>query len=187
MLAVGNGEQGEVAPGSVQLVVISDGDGCRRLLPMRWGFRLPDRFLFNTRYESAETSRFWKDAFQQRRCLIPADAYFEWSQGVVGRTKYLFQVEDKKLFGIAGLWSSWVNPQSGKLEETFSILTCEASTALRHIHQRQPVILAPEQYAAYLAPELHAPMRLLRQRKGPNLVASPAETQKQYSLFESKI
>ena len=185
-LAVNENETIQAAPGSVQPVVVSDRDGRRKLLPMRWGFRLPDRFLFNTRSEGAETSRFWKDAFQQRRCLVPADAYFEWSQSADGRTKYLLQVEDEQLFGMAGLWSSWVNPQSGKLEATFSILTCEAAANIRHIHERQPVILTPEEYAAYLTPEMLEPMRLLRQRPRPRLVAREAELPRQYSLFDAK-
>ncbi len=184
-LAVVDDGKIEAAPGSVQPVVVSNRDGRRKMLPMRWGFRLPDRFLFNTRSEGAESSRFWRDAFQQRRCLIPADAYFEWSQGADGRTKYLLQVEDEKLFGMAGLWSSWVNPQSGKLEETFSILTCEAAANIRHIHERQPVILTPEEYAAYLTPEILEPMRLLRQRPRPKLVAREAEEPRQYSLFDA--
>ena len=68
----------DIAPGSVQPVVSVTPEGERRIELMRWGFKLPDRLLFNARSEGIETSKFWKNAFLTGRAIVPADAIFEW-------------------------------------------------------------------------------------------------------------
>lgn len=68
----------DIAPGSVQPVISVNVDGRRQLEMMRWGFKLPDRLLFNARSEGIDTSKFWKDAFLTGRIIVPADAIFEW-------------------------------------------------------------------------------------------------------------
>jgi len=152
----------DIAPGSVQPVVYLAPQGERRMVPMRWGFRLPDRFLFNTRSEGVERSRFWKQAFHERRCIVPADAFFEWTHGAShAKTKFEFTVHDGALFGMAGLWSPWLNPRTGQWEQTFSILTGEANEVMRPIHNRQPEILAPREYSEYLAPSPRPSLHLL--------------------------
>lgn len=69
----------DIAPGSVQPVVYLTPEGERRMASTRWGFKLPDHFLFNTRSEGVERSRFWQAALRERRCIVPADAFFEWT------------------------------------------------------------------------------------------------------------
>ncbi len=153
----------EVAPGSMQPVVYLTPAGERSLALMRWGFKLPDRFLFNTRSETIEQSRFWKEAFRERRCLVPADAFFEWaSASAKSRKKFEISLVRAELFGMAGVWSPWQNPRTGQWEQTFSILTTEANEVMRPIHDRQPEILAPGEYAEYLAPAPRPPAHLLR-------------------------
>jgi putative SOS response-associated peptidase YedK len=178
----------DIAPGSVQPVVYSTPEGERRIAPMRWGFRLPDRFLFNTRAEGVERSRFWQAAFRERRCIVPADSFFEWTHSASrAKTKFEFSVRDGGLFGMAGLWSPWLNPRTGQWEQTFSILTSEANEAMRPIHDRQPEILEPREYAEYLASTPRPPLHLLRILLGNELHAqavmeTPPEMQ-QGSLF----
>lgn len=155
--------EGDIAPGSMQPVVYLTSEGERRIAPMRWGFRLPDRFLFNTRSEGVERSRFWKEAFLKRRCIVPADAFFEWTHGAPHhKTKIEVTVHNGALFGMAGLWSPWLNPRTGQWEQTFSILTTEANEVIRPIHDRQPEILARRDYAAYLTASTRPPVHLLR-------------------------
>jgi putative SOS response-associated peptidase YedK len=180
-----------IAPGSVQPVVYNTQEGERRIAPMRWGFRLPDRFLFNTRSEGVERSRFWQAAFRERRCIVPADSFFEWTHDDSrAKAKFEFTVRDGDLFGMAGLWSPWLNPRTGQWEQTFSILTGEANEAMRPIHDRQPEILSPSEYADYLASSPRPPVHLLRIMPGAELHAhavteTHAETQ-QGSLFGDK-
>nr|WP_245632229.1 SOS response-associated peptidase family protein [Edaphobacter aggregans] len=77
----------DIAPGSVQPVVSVNQDGERQLELMRWGFKLPDRLLFNARSEGIETSKFWKDAFLKGRVIVPADSIFEWKEVPKGQKK----------------------------------------------------------------------------------------------------
>lgn len=155
--------QDDIAPGSVQPVVLEHADGTRQIEMMRWGFKLPDRFLFNARSEGVETSRFWKESFRQRRCLVPADSFYEWQKVKSGKKpKYEFEIVDQKPFGMAGVWSPWKNPKTEEWEHTFAILTSEANAVMRPIHDREPVIIEPRDYAEYLAQQERPPAHLLR-------------------------
>jgi putative SOS response-associated peptidase YedK len=153
----------DIAPGSVQPVVLENADGMRQIERMRWGFQLPDRFLFNARSEGIETSRFWKESFRQRRCLVPADSFYEWQKVTRGKKpKYEFEVVGRQPFGMAGIWAPWKNPKTGMMENTFAILTSEANAVMRPIHDREPVIIEPRDYAEYLTLQERPPTHLLR-------------------------
>jgi putative SOS response-associated peptidase YedK len=168
----------DIAPGSVQPVVYLTSEGERRIALMRWGFRLPDRFLFNTRSEGVERSRFWQQTFRERRCIVPADSFFEWTHhGKHAKTKFEFNVRGGGLFGMAGLWSPWLNPRSGRWEQTFSILTGEANEVMRPIHDRQPEIVEPREYREYLMPAPHLPLHLLRILPSEEMTAQPANAE----------
>lgn len=169
----------DIAPGSVQPVIYLTPEGERRIAPMRWGFKLPDRFLFNTRSEGVERSRFWREAFRERRCIVPADAFFEWTHAPSrAKKKFEFTVHGGELFGMAGLWSPWHNPRTGQWEQTFSILTGEANEVMRPIHDRQPEVLAPREYAEYLAPSPRPPVHLLRILPGEEMKAEALDEKK---------
>lgn len=153
----------DIAPGSVQPVVLENADGMRQIERMRWGFQLPDRFLFNARSEGIETSRFWQESFRQRRCLVPADSFYEWQMVTRGKKpKYEFEVVGRQPFGMAGIWAPWKNPKTGMIENTFAILTGEANAVMRPIHDREPVIIDPRDYAEYLTLQERPPTHLLR-------------------------
>lgn len=164
----------DIAPGSIQPVVYLNFEGERCIAPMRWGFKLPDRFLFNTRSEGVEHSRFWQEAFRERRCLVPADSFFEWTHSSPrAKTKFEFVVRDGAPFGMAGVWSPWQNPRTGQWEQTFSILTGEANEVMQPIHDRQPEILSPSDYSEYLAPAARPPLHMLRILPGEEMHAKP--------------
>ena len=104
----------DIAPGSIQPVVRLNDEGERQLEFMRWGFKKEDgRLLFNARSEGIETENFWKKAFNERRCIVPADSFFEWRKVQTGKKpKYEFTIRQGQPFGMAGLWSQWKNPKS---------------------------------------------------------------------------
>lgn len=163
-------EEADCAPGSMQPVVYATEEGERAgqisITAMRWGFKLPDRFLFNTKSEGVLESRFWQPRFNQR-CIIPANAFFEWKRTDAKASskpgpKYEISVPSLTIFGLAGLWSNWLNPRSNQWERTFSIFTSEPNELMRTLHNRQPVILEPGEYAAWLAPSQRPPLHLLR-------------------------
>jgi putative SOS response-associated peptidase YedK len=113
---------------------------------MRWGF-LPKwmkagRPVINARGDKLLSSSFWKDAFESRRCLIPATSFYEW-QAVPGQKKKLkFEIRplDQALFFFAGLWDSF-HDKDGQPVDCFTIITTEPNDVMRPIHNRMPVIL----------------------------------------------
>jgi putative SOS response-associated peptidase YedK len=156
-------EEEDCAPGTIQPVVCMNDDGERSLTPMHWGFKLPDRFLFNTRSEDVLQANFWKAKFAESRCIIPASSFFEWQDAAKSpKPKYEITVPAREYFGMAGVWAVWKNPKTSHWEKTFSIFTTEANSAMKPIHDRQPVILEPVDYKEWLTASERPPVHLLR-------------------------
>jgi putative SOS response-associated peptidase YedK len=130
----------------------------RELSLMRWGL-IPSwakdasgaARMINARSETAGTKPAFRDALKSRRCLIPADGFYEWVR--TGKTKqpYCFEVNDGELFAFAGLWERWKNP-SGEWIRTCSILTTTPNAVAAPVHDRMPVILDPDGYELWLDP-----------------------------------
>lgn len=181
----------DIAPGSVQPVVSITPEGERRIELMRWGFKLPDRLLFNARSEGIETSKFWRDAFLTGRAIVPADAIFEWKEMPKGqkKPKYEFTLSGQKPFGMAGVWKLWKNPKTNRWERTFAILTGEPNELMAPIHDRMTTFLQPRDYAEYLQPAERPPVHLLRVLDSDDIHATLIEkssiTNQQVSLFDS--
>jgi putative SOS response-associated peptidase YedK len=184
------GPEDDIAPGSVQPVIRTTEAGERQIEMMRWGFKLPDRPLFNARSEGIETARFWAERFRAQRCIVPADAFFEWVKVQKGaKPKYEFSVPAREPFGMAGVWSIWKNPRTETWEDSFAILTGNANSVMRPVHDRQPIILDPREYEEYLEPAGRPPIRLLRtlpdEELKAQLISEDNLTQQQASLFDS--
>jgi putative SOS response-associated peptidase YedK len=186
------GPEEDIAPGSMQPVVSISEDGQRQLELMRWGFKLPDRLLFNARSEGIETSKFWKDAFLTGRVIVPADAIFEWKQMPKGqkKPKYEFTLRGQEPFGMAGVWKLWKNPKTNHWERTFAVITGEPNELMQPIHDRMTTFLEPRDYAEYLEPSDRPPLHLLRILPSKNMHASLLEkssiTNRQVGLFDSQ-
>jgi putative SOS response-associated peptidase YedK len=133
----------------------------RELSLVRWGL-IPwwakdssgAAMMINARSETAATKPAFRDALKLRRCLVPADGFYEWQR--TGRTKqpYCFEVNDGQLFAFAGLWERWKDP-AGKVLETCSILTTTPNAVTSPVHDRMPVILDPDCYDLWLDPGMH--------------------------------
>lgn len=181
----------DIAPGSVQPVVSATLEGEHRIELMRWGFKLPDRLLFNARSEGIETSKFWRDAFLTSRVIVPADGIFEWKEMPKGqkKPKYEFTLPGQKPFGMAGVWKLWKNPKTDRWERTFAILTGEPNELMAPIHDRMTTFLQPRDYAEYLQPAERPPVHLLRVLDSDDIHATLIEkssiTNQQVSLFDS--
>ena len=154
----------DIAPGSIQPVVLAGEAGEREIALMRWGFKLPDRHLFTARSEGIERAQFWKDSFQQRRCIVPADAIFEWQEIERGKKKAKYEVviPGREPFGIAGVWKPWKNPKTNQWERTFAVITGEPNELIQPIHHRLTTILDPRDYEEYLTMAERLPVHLLR-------------------------
>lgn len=135
----------------------------RELALLRWGFvpvwaKDPSigARMINARAETAAEKPSFRTALRQRRCLIPADGFYEWQAVPGGKQPFYFHMADGAPFALAGLWERWKSPEGAPLESC-TILTTEANDLLRPFHDRMPVIIAPEEYARWLDPALRDP------------------------------
>lgn len=137
-------------------------EGNRQFALVRWGLipawvKDPLRFtlLINARSDSVLGKPAFRNAMRRRRCLIPADGFYEW-QAVGGRRRpFAVRPRDGRPFAFAGLWEAWMGP-NGEEMETAAIITTGANSALRAIHPRMPVVIAPEVYEMWLDPNVDA-------------------------------
>lgn len=109
--------------------------------------------LINARAETVLSKPAFRSAARYRRCLIPADGFYEWK--TVGRRKqpFFIHLAGNRLFALAGLWDHWQSP-TGEILETCTVLTVEPNPLIAKIHNRMPLILPPEAYNAWLDPSL---------------------------------
>ena len=131
--------------------------GERRLDLLRWGL-IPSWTKdlkaarvqpINARSETAGTSNMFKDALAQRRCLVPANAFYEWETRPDGKQPYAIARQDGSPVVFAGVWEWWKAPDRSLLR-TFAILTTSANTTMRQLHERMPVILEPDDWTVWL-------------------------------------
>jgi len=140
------------------VAVIVDKDG-RRAELMRWGLvphwakdRSIASKMINARAESLDSRPAFRDALSRRRCLIPADGFYEWKREGKHRTPYYVHLPDRRLFAFAGLWERWKQPD-GEWLITFTIITTDANDLVAPIHDRMPLIVDPADYERWLDPE----------------------------------
>ncbi len=144
-------------------MVIVERDGQREALPMHWGL-IPSwakdpaigNRMINARVETLATKPAYRDAFAKRRGLMVVDSYYEWRTNTSGpKTPFRIHVAGDLPFTIAALWERW---HSGDAEiETCTVITTDASEAMRSIHHRMPVIVAAASADAWLS--ANTPMR----------------------------
>ena len=163
-----------VAPSTFQPVIRAAREtGERELVSMRWGMvphfaksvaEFKGFSTINARAESVERSAIWRVPMQRRRCLVPADGFYEWKK-IGARTKqpYGFGLRDGAMLALAGLWDAWKEPAGGWLQ-SFTILTTDANELMAPIHTRMPVILPRRDWDRWLQrqPEERPPVDLLR-------------------------
>jgi putative SOS response-associated peptidase YedK len=155
----------------------------RRLEQMRWGL-IPawatqpaiGYKMINARAESAAQRPAFRDALRWRRCLIPADGFYEWRREGKEKLPYCFTLQADGVFAFAGLWERWRSPE-GQSVESCAILTTPANELVADLHDRMPLILAPEAYAQWLDPGLHNVKEL-----APLLKPYPASAMRRYRV-----
>lgn len=154
--------------------VILVGQPGRHLEPATWGFARK-RLLINARAESAAWKDAFREAFARRRCVVPADGFYEWSGEGAARRPHWFHRSDGRLLWLAGLYEEEAAQGSPASESRapwrFTLLTTSANQLLATIHDRMPVILSPGDAATWLAAPASG---LLRPAPEGWLVAQPA-------------
>lgn len=142
--------------------------GERRLDALQWGL-VPGwtkdlkaaRKPINARSETAATSGMFKAALATRRCIVPADAFYEWRTAPDGKQPYAIARHDGTPMAFAGLWEGWRDP-AGEILRTFTILTTTANATMRPLHERMTVILEPQDWPVWLGEAPGDPLALLR-------------------------
>lgn len=147
-----------IAPGQPVPVIADDGQGGLVLRLMRWGL-VPHwandpaigSKLINARIETAREKPSFRDAFKYRRCVIPADGFYEWVEGAGGkRQPYFIHRQDDVVMAFAGLWDHWQD-EHGNEVETCVILTTAANDVVKPLHDRMPMIINPASANAWIA------------------------------------
>jgi putative SOS response-associated peptidase YedK len=198
-----------IAPTTFQPVIrLSRDSGERELALLRWGLvpffatslkEFKGMTTFNARAESVATSATWREPFQRRRCLIPADGFYEWAektgevrvgarprtQSKSGKQPYAITLngDGGGMMAFAGLWDAWKEPKKSPQEvdrwlQSFAIVTTEANELMSTIHTRMPVILQPRDWEEWLDRDdtKPAPLHLLRPYDSDALKLEPCNS-----------
>lgn len=167
-----------IAPTQEIAVVRQNGE--RELIPMRWGL-IPGwsregemkSLLINARAETLTEKPAFRESVKTRRCLIPADGFYEWAHTGKKKQPWHIRVKDSSLLGFAGLWDVW-RGGGGQVIESCTIITTAANAAVAKLHDRMPAIIPPAQYDAWLAADVREALALL--------AAYPAEGMRMYPV-----
>jgi putative SOS response-associated peptidase YedK len=169
-------------------------DGRRSAKMLRWGLipawtkePVSGPPMINARAETLAEKPTFRAAFRSRRCLIPADGFYEWQQPSGGgrgkKQPYYIRRADQAPFAFAGLWETWSSKPTADdpplTIESCTIVTTAANNALSNLHDRMPVILAPGDYAEWLDTSVQEPIalqHLLQSCGDDELVAEPVST-----------
>jgi len=145
-----------IAPTQPTAILRLDHNGARELALVRWGLipswvKDPARLstLINARAETAAEKLSFRGALRHRRCLIPANGFYEWTGKPRARQPHLIRRRDGGLIAFAGLWESWLGADGSEID-TMAILTVAANATLEPIHDRMPAILEPDTFDAWL-------------------------------------
>jgi putative SOS response-associated peptidase YedK len=144
-----------IAP-TQDILAVRESDDGREMTFLKWGL-IPSwakdtsigSRLINARSETVEEKPSFRRAFKERRCIIPADGFYEWQRAGGKKQPFFFRMRDESPFGFAGLWERWEGTGREAINSC-TILTTEANEVLRPVHDRMPVILHPEEYSLWL-------------------------------------
>ena len=179
----GLGARYNIAPSQSLLAVRQTRQG-REFARFRWGlvpfWAKSDKIgyrMINARAETVAAKPAFRAAYRHRRCLIPADGFYEWAPGPDGKQPYYIRMKDGEVFALAGLWERWEG--EGGVLESCTLIVTQANPLMAPIHDRMPVILHQDDYTRWLDtghvdPEALA--ALLKPYPGRELVAFPVST-----------
>jgi putative SOS response-associated peptidase YedK len=168
-----------VAPTDVMPVCRLNRAGQREIAMLRWGLipywatdpKIAHKTI-NARAETVATAPAFREAFKQRRCLVPASGFYEWKKVDGDKQPYLIGMRDAAPFSFAGLWERW--HKGGAPIETFTIITGEPNSLVADLHNRMPVILDPDDYDAWLtAADTAIPQAMLQPFPAQLMAAFP--------------
>lgn len=148
-----------IAPSQSILAIINDGAN-NRMGHLKWGL-IPSWSndekigykMINARSETVDEKPSYRNAFIQRRCILPMNSFYEWIAKEKEKIPMLIKMKNNELFAVAGIWETW-KKENGETINSCTILTTEANALVKTIHDRMPVILPPERMQNWLDPSL---------------------------------
>jgi putative SOS response-associated peptidase YedK len=168
-------------------------EGKRQFALVRWGLipawvKDPRTFslVINARAESVLDKPTFKNAMKYRRCLFPADGFYEWERKGEKKRPYFVRLKGGGPLAFAGLWESWMGP-NGEEQETAAIVTTTASRSIAHIHDRMPVILATEAVDVWLDPKVDAEMAMAAIQPAKDDAIEHYEVSRAVNRFENDV
>ncbi|WP_242918036.1 SOS response-associated peptidase [Pontibacter liquoris] len=108
----------------------------------------------NARAETLTEKPLFRELINRKRCLAPADSFYEWRTSSAGKAPYRFLLKDEGLFCFAGLWDEWTDKETGEVINSYTLITTAANELMLPIHDRMPVLLHPEEESLWLSGEL---------------------------------
>lgn len=148
-----------ISPGTDIPAIRYSPEGKRVMHLLRWGLvphwaKDPSigAKLSNARGETVADKPSFREAFKHRRCLVPADGFYEWKAEGKQKKPYFFSLKSGEPFALGGLWESWRTPDGGILR-TCCLITTQPNEIMLPVHDRMPVIVSPDQYEAWLTGE----------------------------------
>lgn len=152
-----------IAPTQPIGVIRLDDRRAREFALARWGFvpswakkdyfeKVGSKPLINARGETVAEKPTFRSAFKRRRCLVPADGFYEWRTEDGARQPYLIRPKEGGVFAFAGLWESAIDPDGGEID-TAAIITATAGADIAPLHNREPVVILRENFARWLDPD----------------------------------
>lgn len=150
-----NFKPGEIFPTNTAPVIVQD-----RLTFLKWGFYTYDnKLVINARSETIETRPMFRKPFLEKRCLIPANSYFEWKKENDKKIKYEISVPQRNIFFMAGLYNTFIDKNNNTFTG-FVIITTSADNSITHIHDRMPAIIEPGLEKLWLSDRTDSPSEL---------------------------
>ena len=154
--------------------------GERRLDLLTWGL-VPHftkdlkaaRRPMNARAETAASSGMFRAALSRRRCIVPADLFYEWKTEADGKQPFAVGRQDGRPMALGGLWESWTQPD-GTLLRSYAIITTDANADMAGLHHRMPLVLEPADWSAWMGEDAGAATALMR--------PAPAETLRRWAV-----
>lgn len=148
-----------IAPGTINPVVVRNDAGHRMITGYRWGLIPPwaddentGYNMINARAETLQEKKTYKKPFQYRRCIIPANGFYEWKTEERKKQPFYIRLLSEELIGFAGLFERWA-PKNQKEVYSYTIITTEANALVQPLHDRMPVILKKQDYGTWLDPQ----------------------------------
>jgi putative SOS response-associated peptidase YedK len=169
----------------IPVVVSHDGD--RSIVAMRWGLLPPfyrtangGPLLINARAEGIATKPAYREPILKRRCLVPSDGFYEWQGEKGAKTPFVIRPRGGGIMAFAGLWQDWRSPEGWI--STCALVTCPANALLAPIHERMPVVVAPEDFGLWLGEAGPGASRLMVPAPEEALEVNPADADRRALL-----